>query len=396
MKKMKLFLLACLLAFECSAQIVPGAARLDQYLPLLQGKSVALFANQTSMVGNTHLADLLLAKGITIKKIFSPEHGFRGNADAGEKVGDNIDAKTGIPLVSLYGPKRKPSAADLKDVDVMVFDIQDAGVRFYTYISSLQEYIEAAILNRKTLVILDRPNPNGFYVDGPVLDRKFASFVGMQPVPVVYGLTMGEYTRMLIGEKWLDSSTLSLLQQNASKVQVIPCAGYTHKSRYVVPVKPSPNLPDIQSVYWYPTTCFFEGTVLSEGRGTAKPFQLFGHPSLPKDLISFTPRSREGATDPKLKDQLCYGWDVSGSPEQVLQQTGIRIQLRYLINAYRLFPDKTAFFLKTAHFNHLAGNDILMQQIKDGKSEADIRKSWQPGLDAFMRIRKKYLLYGDF
>jgi uncharacterized protein YbbC (DUF1343 family) len=379
-------------------EILPGAARYDQYIPQITGKSVAVFANQTSVIGASHLVDVLLAKGITIKKIFSPEHGFRGVADAGEKVGNTLDPKTGIPLISLYGPKRKPSAEDLKDVDVMIFDIQDVGTRFYTYISSLQEYIESAIQNNKTLIILDRPNPNGFYIDGPVLDRKFKSYVGMQPIPVVYGMTIGEYAHMLVGEKWIDSSLAGklMVEKPTYKIIVVPCANYDHKSKYVMSVRSSPNLPDIQSTYWYPSTCFFEGTVLSEGRGTDKPFELFGHPSLPKTLISFTPKSKEGATDPKLKDQLCYGWDVSGSPEEVLKKVDNRLQLKWVLNAYKLFPEKDKFFLANKYFNKLAGNDILMQQIKDGKTEDEIRRSWQPKLDAFKKIRKKYLLYTDF
>ena len=385
----------CLLVFACPAQILPGAARTELYLPALQNKSVAIFANQTSVVGGTHLVDLLLSKGVRIKKIFSPEHGFRGTADDGKEINDSIDTKTGILLVSLYGAKRKPAAADLKDVDVMVFDIQDVGVRFYTYISSLQEYIEAAVQNNKPLLILDRPNPNGFYIDGPVLDKKFASFVGMQPVPIVYGMTIGEYARMLIGEKWLDSAVSPFLSQRAARITVIPCAGYTHKSKYELPVKPSPNLPGIQSVYWYPSTCFFEGTVLSEGRGTNKAFQLFGHPSLPKNMASFTPHSQEGAANPKLKDQLCYGWNLSGTPEQVLKQVDNKIQLKWIMEAYRLFPDKAGFFLNNGHFNRLAGNDILIEQVKAGKTEAEIRRSWQPGLDRFKEVRKKYLLYAE-
>lgn len=378
--------------------IMPGAARLDRYLHLIKGKRVAIFANQTSVVGRTHLVDTLLSKSISIKKIFSPEHGFRGTADAGEKVGNSTDAATGIPLVSLYGPKHKPDAADLADVDVMIFDIQDVGVRFYTYISSLQGYIESAIANSKPLIILDRPNPNGFYVDGPVLDRRFSSNVGMQPVPVVYGMTEGEYAKLLLGERWIDSSLhAKLTSANAyNLITIIPCANYTHRSRYVNPVKPSPNLPDIQSIYWYPSTCFFEGTVCSEGRGTDMPFQLFGHPSLPKNLISFTPHSREGATAPKLNNQLCYGWNISGTPEQVLQQVNNKVQIKWILEAYRLFPDKDKFFLANNFFNKLAGNDVLMQQIKQGQSEAAIRKSWQPGLDEFKKIRKKYLLYPDF
>ena len=385
--------------------IKPGAAQLQRYLPIIKNKSVAIFSNQTSVIGNSHLIDTLLSQGVNVRKVFSPEHGFRGTADAGEKVGNSKDPKTGIALISLYGAKRKPSAEELKDVDILLFDIQDVGSRFYTYISHLQDYIETAIEHDKPLLILDRPNPNGFYVDGPVMDRKFKSFVGMQPVPVVYGMTIGEYGKMLVGECWLDSTLQARYKARMTKqdaagsgfsLTVIPCSGYTHKSKYVLPVKPSPNLPDIQSIYWYPSTCFFEGTVLSEGRGTDKPFQLFGHPSLPKSLISFTPRSKEGATNPKLKDQLCYGWDVSAPAAEVLKQVNGRLQLKWLLQAYRLFPDKDKFFLANNFFNRLAGNDILMRQIKEGKTEAEIRKSWEPGLNAFKKIRKKYLIYADF
>jgi len=399
------------------ARIIPGAERLDQYLPLLKGKNVAVFANQTSVVGTSHLVDTLKKKGVQIKVIFGPEHGFRGNADAGEKVESVVDPATGVPVVSLYGKKRKPSAEDLKNIDVLLFDIQDVGVRFYTFISSLQDYLEAAIQFNKPLIVLDRPNPNGHYVDGPVLEPRFKSFIGMQPVPVVYGMTIGEYATMLLQEGWLskeamDAYTKNVLAANYPagatgyfSLTVIPCANYTHKSKYVLPVKPSPNLPDMGSIYWYPSTCFFEGTVLSEGRGTDKPFQIFGHPSLPKTLYQFTPTSREGAKDPKLKDQLCYGWNVSGSNAEVLNKVDNKIQLSWLLNAYKLFPDKNNFFLVTKKeniqdtdyfFNKLAGNATLMQQIKAGKSEAEIKKSWEPKLTEFKKIRKKYLLYPDF
>ena len=382
---------------EHNSQILPGAARLDQYIPLIKNKSVAIFANHTSVIGNKHLIDTLLSKGILIKKIFSPEHGFRGTADDGANINDSVDLQTGIQLISLYGKKRKASADDLKDVDVMIFDIQDVGVRFYTYISSLQEYIESAIENNKPLIILDRPNPNGFYVDGPVLEKKFKSFVGMQPVPIVYGMTIGEYAKMLVGEKWIDSSLHPKVSgKNRVNMQVIPCANYTHKSKYLIPVKPSPNLPDMNSIYCYPSTCFFEGTALSEGRGTDKAFQVFGHPSLPKSLMSFTPRSKEGATNPKHKDQVCYGWDLSGTTDEVLKKINNKVQLKWLINAYRLFPEKQKFFLASNYFNKLAGNDVLMRQIKEGKSENVIRSSWKPALDKFKKIRKKYLLYADF
>jgi len=380
-----------------ASPIIPAAERLDEYLSLLQGKRVAVFANHTSMVGNLNLVDTLLKRGVTITVIFGPEHGFRGTADAGEKIDNVTDPATGIPVVSLYGKKRKPSTDDLKNVDVMLFDIQDIGVRFYTYISSLQEYMESAIENNKPLIVLDRPNPNGFYIDGPVLDPAFKSFIGMQPIPIVYGMTIGEYAKMLIGEKWLSKVSVNSALISASIVlTVIPCANYTHKSKYILPVKPSPNLPEIQSIYLYPSTCFFEGTVLSEGRGTDKPFQVFGHPTLPKDLPHFTPRSKEGAKNPKLMDKLCYGWDLTGSPDSALQKINNKIQLKWLMEAYRLFPQKDSFFLKNNFINLLAGNDDLMNQIKERKTENEIRQSWEPALSAFKITRKKYLLYPDF
>ena len=399
-----------------SNKIIPAAERLDAYLPLLKGKKVAVFANQTSMVGNSHLVDVLKKNGVTIKVIFGPEHGFRGTADAGEKVESAVDKATGVPVVSLYGKKRKPSKEDLEGVDVMLFDIQDVGVRFYTFISSLEDYMESAIEHNIPLVVLDRPNPNGHYVDGPVLEPKFKSFVGMQPVPVVYGMTIGEYAQMLLGEGWLSKEAMKAYEQNVLaaiyppgakyfQLTVIPNGNYTHKSMYVLPVKPSPNLPDIQSIYWYPSTCFFEGTVLSEGRGTEKPFQIFGHPSLPKNFYKFTPVSRDGAKEPKLKGQECYGWNVSGTPQEVLKKVDNKLQLGWLIMAYKLFPDKGNFFLAAKKekltetdyfFNKLAGNATLMQQIRQGVPEPAIRKSWEPGLKKFKTIRKKYLLYRDF
>ena len=418
MNLLKHFLPVLLITATCSAQstiiaetsnqkikIQAGADRLDVYLPLLKGKIVGIFANHTSMVGTTHLVDTLMKLGISIKVIFGPEHGFRGTADAGEKVGNYIDAKTGIPVVSLYGPKRKPSSEDIKDVDILIFDIQDVGNRFYTYISSMQEFLETALENHKPLLLLDRPNPNGFYVDGPVLDMKFKSFVGMQPIPINYGMTIGEYAMMLLGEKWLSEKANAVNAYNITTTAsidtpfhflVIKCENYTHKSKYVLPLKPSPNLPNIQSIYLYPSTCLFEGTVLSEGRGTNKQFQVFGHPSLPKNLYSFTPNPNEGAKNSKLFGQVCYGWDLSGTPEEVLKKIDNKIELKWLIEAYKLFPQKDSFFLKSNSFNRLAGNDVLMQQIKDGKSEEKIRQSWEPKLSEFKQIRKKYLLYEDF
>jgi uncharacterized protein YbbC (DUF1343 family) len=276
--------------------------------------------------------------------------------------------------------------------------------------------MEAAIEHNLPLMVLDRPNPNGHYVDGPVLEPKFKSFIGMQPVPVVYGMTIGEYAKMLLEEGWLSKEAMDAYTQNVLaatyppgaryfSLEVIPCGNYTHKSMYTLPVKPSPNLPDMQAIYWYPSTCYFEGTVLSEGRGTDKPFQIFGHPSLPKNLYSFTPTSRDGAKEPKLKNQQCFGWNVSGPVDEVLKKVDGKVQLKYLLEAYQLFPEKDKFFLVSKKeniqetdyfFNKLAGNATLMQQIKGGKSEAEIRKSWEPQLTAFKSIRKKYLLYPDF
>lgn len=400
---------ACGIAMAQSAtgnEVITGADRMQVYLPMIKGKKVAVFANQTSKIRNTHLVDTLLSSGIHVVKIFGPEHGFRGDADAGEHVANAKDKKTGIPVISLYGDHKKPTPDDLKDVDVLIFDIQDVGVRFYTYISSLQYYLEAALENHKPLLILDRPNPNGFYVDGPVLDMKFKSFVGMQPIPIVYGMTIGEYALFLTGENLLSEKanainaynvTTNPTKDTAFHVQVIKCKNYDHNTKYELPVMPSPNLKEMQSIYLYPSTCFFEGTVISEGRGTDKPFQIFGHPDLPKYLqFTFTPKPNAGAKTGKYFNQQCVGWNLTGSNEGVLAMLDNKIQVRYLLAAYNLFPAKDTFFLKNNFFNKLAGNDILMQQIKDGKTEAEIRASWQPGIDTFKEKRKKYLLYKDF
>ncbi|NDE09530.1 MAG: DUF1343 domain-containing protein [Chitinophagia bacterium] len=388
-----------------SIPIIPGAERMEIYLPLLKGKSVAVFANQTSLVKNSHLVDTLLKCGIKVVKIFGPEHGFRGEADAGEKLGNTNDKKTGIPVISLYGNHKKPTAEDLLGVDMLIFDIQDVGVRFYTFISSLEYYLEASLENHIPLLILDRPNPNGFYVDGPVLDKKFKSFVGMQPIPVVYGMTVGEYALMLAGEKWLSTlANAAYINQPASKdrqkrilqLKIIPCKNYDHNSKYVLPVAPSPNLKSMQAIYLYPSTCFFEGTLLSEGRGTEAPFQIFGHPSLPNNLYSFIPKPTAGAKNSKCFYQKCYGWYKAGSNEAVLQDLNNTIQIKYMLDAYQLFPGKDSFFLKNNFFNQLAGTDLLMAQIKQEVNENDIRKSWKPLVDSFKKIRKKYLLYKDF
>ena len=387
--------------------ITPAAYRTETYLPLLKNKRVGIFANHTATIGNTHLVDSLKKLGVKLVIAFAPEHGFRGKADAGETINNYIDSTSGIPVISLYGKKSRPSAADLKEVDVLLFDIQDVGVRFFTYISSLQDFIEAAIENNKPLIILDRPNPNGFFVDGPVLDTAYKSFVGMQPIPIVYGMTIGEYANMLIGEKWLSEqankkSKSSHSNEKGFSLTVIKCANYTHNAKYMLPIKPSPNLPDMSSIYWYGSNCFFEGTTLSEGRGTDHPFAIIGSPKLPSSLYAFTPTSRSGATDPKLKGQLCYGWNLSGTQESVLKQIDNKIQIKWLIKAYQLYPDKEHFFLQSKslkptdyYFNKLAGNGSLKKQIIEGKTESEIKQTWKEELDKYLSRRKQYLIYKD-
>lgn len=387
---------------EPGVKIIPAAERTQTYFPLLKGKNVAVFANQTSTIGNVHLVDSLLKAGIQVVKIFGPEHGFRGKAGAGESVASGKDIQTGLPVVSLYGKKKKPTKEDLKGVDVMLFDIQDVGVRFYTYISSLQYFMEAAFENGIPMLLLDRPNPNGHYVDGPVLEKEFASFIGMQPVPVVYGMTIGEYALMIAGESWLSDAANKkyAYYKNATQTTdtpfhflVIKCAGYDHTKEYVLPVAPSPNLQGKNHIRIYPTTGFFEGTVLSEGRGTPEPFLYVGHPQLPNNLFSFTPKPTPGAPNSKCYYQKCYGWNFINETENNRPK---QIQLNYIIRAYQAFPGKDSFFLKNNFFDKLAGNNKLMQQIKKGMSEEQIRKSWQSDLLTFKTIRKKYLLYKDF
>ena len=398
---------------DAGAPVLTGADRINVYLPLIKGKRIGIFANHTSVVGNTSLVDTLISLGVDIRVIFAPEHGFRGTADAGENVASYRDEKTGIPVVSLFGAKKRPTEEDVKDVDILIFDIQDVGVRFYTYISSLEEFMIAAFEMGKPLMRLDRPNPNGFYVDGPVLDTRYSSFIGRQPVPIVYGMTIAEYAFMISGEQWLTPKANARYEYYKNRAenspdtpfhfQVIKCRNYNHKTKYVLPVRPSPNLPTMASVYLYPSTCFFEGTVLSEGRGTDRPFQVFGHPALPHNLYAFVPRPNEGAKESKWYGQTCYGWDLGGSTEKVLEEVGQRIQLKWLLDAYALFPQKDSFFvvpksgnMDRAAFTLLAGNNELWQQIRDGKTEAEIRESWEPALRQFKQLRKKYLLYDDF
>ena len=369
--------------------MILGAERTDQYLKLLQGKTVALVINQTSKVGNRLLVDTLKDLGINIKVIFAPEHGFRGKADAGEQVSNGVDPGTGISVVSLYGKKTKPSAEDLTGVNVVIFDIQDVGCRFYTFLSTLQYVMEACAENGKDLIILDRPNPNGYYVDGPVLDMQYKSFVGISKIPVVYGLTLGEYATMVKGEKWI---------KNAEKLtlKVITCVDYDHSTRYKLPVSPSPNLRNERAVLLYPSLCFFEGTNVSVGRGTDHPFQIIGSPYTVMDSgFTFVPVSKPGATDPPSRGELCKGYDLR-NPIKELNTEAKGVNLKYLLKMYSLTTDKDKFFTKPDFFDKLAGTDELRKQIIAGKTEAEIRASWQPALKEYKAIRKKYLLYRDF
>ncbi len=361
------------------AALAVGAERLDAYLPGLRGKRVAMVVNHTSMVGRTHLVDTLLASGIAVKKIFAPEHGFRGEADAGEHVSNATDKKTGLPLISLYGNNKKPTAEQLADVDVVIFDIQDVGVRFYTYISTMHYVMEACAEHGKKLLVLDRPNPNGHYFDGPVLKPAFRSFVGMHPIPVVHGLTVGELANMINGEGWLTGGA-------KCQVEVIKAANYTHRTKYVVPVRPSPNLPNEASIRLYPSICFFEAAPVSVGRGTPYPFQVIGGPNPQFGNFTFTPVPTPGAKNPPLQGQQCYGLDLRND-------TLNHFTLRYVIDFYRKADNKEKFF--TNFFEKLAGTDALRKQIAAGLDEAAIRKSWQPDLQAYGATRRKYLLYGE-
>ncbi|WP_223269258.1 MULTISPECIES: exo-beta-N-acetylmuramidase NamZ domain-containing protein [unclassified Polaribacter] len=364
--------------------ITTGAERTDLYLNLLKGKNVAIVGNQTSVIEKrgknqpaVHLVDSLLALQINIIKVFAPEHGFRGKADAGEIIKDGFDTKTGLPIISLYGNNKKPSEDQLKGIDVVVFDIQDVGARFYTYISTLHYVMEAcAALNIK-VIILDRPNPNGHYIDGPVLEIAHKSFVGMHKVPVVYGMTIGEYGKMINGEKWLPNKLICDLK-------VIPLENYTHQTAYSLPVKPSPNLPNDKSINLYPSLCFFEGTTVSAGRGTAMQFQIYGAPFLAKNEFSFTPQANEGAKYPKYKNELCFGEDLRSAKKRS------HLDLSFLIKAYKQNSSKEFF---NTFFTNLAGTKKLQQQIEQGLTSEEIRKTWKVAIEAFKLVREQYLMY---
>lgn len=365
----------------CRGNIIPGAHRTEMYLPLLEKKSVGIVTNHSGMINSVHLVDSLLNYGITIKKIFSPEHGFRGIADAGELIKNDIDTKTKLPIISLYDKVKKPSPEHLRDVEILVFDIQDVGVRYYTFISTLHYVMEAAAENSIPLIVLDRPNPNGFYIDGPVLDTTLRSFVGLHPIPVVYGMTIGEVALMINGERWIKS-------EKPCQLTIIPCLNYTHQSKYILPVPPSPNLPNMASVYLYPSLGFFEGTVISTGRGTPFPFQVYGHPLLKNHPFEFTPQPRPGATNPKFKGKKCYGEDLRNT--LIAQGEVDGISLTFLIRAYNELGIPNFF---NNYFNYLAGNRLLQKQIEQRLDEEEIKAGWQADIEKFKIMRSKYLLY---
>ncbi len=371
--------------------ILTGADQMDRYLPMLEGKSIGMLVNHSSRLNNTLLVDSLLSLGIYVKRIFVPEHGFRGTASAGEKISSGKDNTTGLPIISLYGNNLKPTATDLADLDLLIFDLQDVGARFYTYISSLHYLMEACAEQEIGLIVLDRPNPNGFYVDGPVLDTAFRSFSGMHPVPVVHGMTIGEYALMINGESWLKNDLKCTLG-------VITCKGYVHNTRYSLTIPPSPNLRSEKAVLFYPSLCLFEGTVVSVGRGTDKPFEQVGHPNLYFSGSEFTPRSVEGALSPKHEGISCGSLTLALF-EKELSDTP-RLSLQPLMMMYRSLVNEAPKPLEKPFFNNyfdlLAGTDQLRLQILEGKSEAEIRETWQEDLEAFKVVRKKYLLYTDF
>lgn len=373
------------LAFTTKAEIKVGAALTNEYMPQLQGKRVALLSNHTGMVGKEHVLDILLANGINVTVIFSPEHGFRGNADAGEHVNSSIDAKTGIPIASLYdGKTREPKKSVMDSFDIIVTDIQDVGVRFYTYYCTMLDMMNAAAKYGKSFMVLDRPNPNGMYVDGPILDMRYESGVGRLPIPIVHGLTMGEIATMANGENWLKGG-------KQVPLTVIRCKGYTHQSRYRLPIAPSPNLPDMRSVYLYPSMCYFEATPVSLGRGTDKPFQVYGHPDMKGYRFSFTPRSVPGAKNPPLLQQVCHGADLSDLQEEDIIAKGINLE--YLLDAYHNLNLGDRFF--SPFFELLIGNGNIRKMIEAGKSAEEIKAAWKKDVEQFKKQRKPYLLYEE-
>lgn len=390
MKKLIIsILLLCTLSLQAFAQtderVITGDEQTSEYFPLLDGKRIAIFSNHTGMIGNKHLLDVLLENQFNVVAIFSPEHGFRGDADAGEHVSSSVDSKTGVPILSLYdGKLGKPSEASMNKFDLLIVDIQDVGLRYYTYYASMCRLMDACAEYGKKMLILDRPNPNGHYVDGPLLDMKHKSGVGWLPIPVVHGMTLGELALMVNGEHWLPES-------RTCDVTVIPCKNYTHQTKYRLPIPPSPNLPNMTSVYLYPSTCYFEATPVSLGRGTDKPFQVYGHPDMKGYSYSFTPRSIPGAKNPPQLNKLCHGVDLSGMSDEEIWKRGI--DLSYVIDAYRNLNIGDKFF--TSFFEKLIGVDYVRRMIEDGKDADEIKACWQDDVKKFKEQRKPYLLYAE-
>lgn len=370
---------------EIVQPILPGIYQVDSLSKTLAGKNVAVVSNNTGMIGDTHLVDTLMALGVNVKCVMSPEHGFRGDVPDGDNIKNDKDPKTGLPIFSIYGKTKKPTPEMLVGIDVILFDLQDVGTRFYTYISTLHYVMEAAAELGLKVIVLDRPNPNGFYVDGPVLEKPFESFVGLHPVPVVYGMTIGEYAQMINGEKWLDKG-------QTCSLEIVKCSGYTHESLYQLPIKPSPNLPDMESIYLYPSLCFFEGTTVSVGRGTDTPFSIIGEPSNTKGDFYFTPESRPGAsTNPPHKGEKCRGYNLRSAVD--FENPSTEIQLEWLCEMYNETTDQKTFFNANLYFDKLAGTDSMRKAILAGESCDAIRESWQPGIEAFKKTRAKYLIY---
>jgi uncharacterized protein YbbC (DUF1343 family) len=378
--------------FKFSTDLRPAADRLEQYEHILRGRRIALLVNHTATVGSglsaVHLVDTLLSRGHNIVKIFAPEHGFRGDADNGEKLSNSRDGRTGVPIISLYGEQRRPEAKHFEDIDIIIFDVQDVGVRFYTYTTSMTYMMEAAAEFGKPFLVLDRPNPNGHYVDGPVLDRKYASFVGLHPVPIVHGLTVAEYAWMINEEGWLKGG-------RRCSLSYVPCENYRHDKFYRLPLPPSPNLTSMRSIYLYPAICLFEGTTVSLGRGTDAPFERYGHPKYVGGKYSFTPRPTHGSKYPPHEGEICFGYDLTFLSEDILQRDSL-LNLTYLIDYHKNFPKSELFFNgkgETQFFDKLAGTNLLRQQLAAGKTEVEIRQSWQPALEDYKKLRARYLLY---
>ncbi len=372
-----------------SGIIQVGAERSYEYMPLLEGKKVACVVNQTSMINGEHLVDVLLEKKINVVEIFSPEHGFRGTAEAGDEVSSGIDGKTGVPIVSLYGKKHRPSADELSKVDVVIFDVQDVGARFYTYLTTLYYVMEECARYNKQLIVLDRPNPNGHYVDGPILKPGQKSFVGALPIPIVHGCTLGEMASMINGEGWLDSG-------HHCDLKVITCSNYTHLTAYVLPIKPSPNLPNNKAIYLYPSLCLFEGTCVSVGRGTEYPFQCFGHPDYSGEQYAFMPMPNERNKNPLLNGRTCNGSFLGSFSEEELYTKHNKLDISFVVDCYQKFRNKPAFFRTDGFFNNLTGNTEIKSEIMAGKSAEEIRATWQEDLISYKEKRRKYLLYPDF